>query len=118
MPLTLGFSGNLYQRFDENILKNPHEFYSKNITLVRLFKPHGSVNWIKEDGKDYQLNDYRRLKIKKENIDIIAPGSFKYKSSMVNSVFRYHREIFNELISESKKSYSIFIYGYVIIFNP
>lgn len=112
LPLTLGFSGNLYQRFDENILKTPHAFYSKNITLVRLFKPHGSVNWIKEDGKDYQLNDYRRLKVKKENINIIAPGSFKYKSSMVNSVFRYHREIFNELISESKKSYSIFIYGY------
>lgn len=112
LPLTLGFSGNLYQKFDENILKSPYEFYAKNITLVRLFKPHGSVNWIKENGKECQINDYAQLKLKKENIDIITPGSLKYKSSMVNGVFRYHREIFNDLISDSKKSYSIFIYGY------
>lgn len=36
----------------------------------------------------------------------------KYKSEMINSFFRCHREIFNELITDSKKNYSIFIYGY------
>lgn len=109
---TLGFSGNIYQRFDENILKKPYDFYSKDVTVVRIFKPHGSVNWIKVDGKEYQINDYSLLKENTANIDIITPGSLKYKSSMINSVFRYHREIFNELISDSRKNYSIIIYGY------
>lgn len=109
---TLGFSGNLYQVFDENILRKPYEYFYKNIPLVRLFKPHGSVNWIKKDEKEYQINDYNLLKDNKEDIDIIAPGSMKYKSGMINGVFRCHREIFNNLISDSKKSYSIFIYGY------
>lgn len=36
----------------------------------------------------------------------------KYKFSMINSIFRCHREIFNEIITDSKKNYSIFIYGY------
>lgn len=68
-----------------------------------MFKPHGSVNWINEKGKEYQINDYNLLKQKKKHIDIITPGSYKYKYGMVNSVFRVHREIFNDLISDSKK---------------
>lgn len=109
---TLGFSGNMYQTFNENILKEPHEYFSKSMPLVRLFKPHGSVNWIKKSNKEYQINDYKLLKDNRQYIDIIAPGSMKYKSGMINSVFRCHREIFNELITDSKKNYSIFIYGY------
>ncbi|WP_037589736.1 MULTISPECIES: hypothetical protein [Bacteria] len=31
---------------------------------------------------------------------------------MINGIFRCHREIFNELITDSKKNFSIFIYGY------
>lgn len=112
LSATLGFSGNMYQTFNENILKQPHEYFSKNVPLLRLFKPHGSVNWIKKNDKEYQINDYNLLKYYKQYIDIIAPGSMKYKSGMINSVFRCHREIFNELITDSKKNYSIFIYGY------
>ena len=107
-----GFSGNMYQTFNENMLKQPYDYFSKNISLLRLFKPHGSVNWIKKDDKEYQINDYNLLKNNKQYIDIIAPGSMKYKSGMINGVFRCHREIFNELITDSKKNYSIFIYGY------
>ena len=112
LPATLGFLGNMYQTFNENILKHPHEYFSKNHPLVRLFKPHGSVNWIKKNDREYQINDYNLLKRNSQYIDIIAPGSMKYKLGMVNDIFRYHREIFNELITDSKKNYSIFIYGY------
>ena len=112
LSTTSGFSGNMYQSFNENILKQPYDFFSKNVPLVRLFKPHGSVNWIKKHGKEYQINDYKLLKDDKQYIDIITPGSMKYKSGMINSIFRCHREIFNELITDSKKSFSIFIYGY------
>lgn len=112
LSTTSGFSGNMYQSFNENILRNPYDFFSKNVPLVRLFKPHGSVNWIKMNEKEYQVNDYKLLKQNKEYIDIITPGGMKYKTGMINSIFRSHREIFNELITDSKKSFSIFIYGY------
>jgi hypothetical protein len=112
LPTTLGFSGNMYQTFNENILKQPYLYLSKNTPLVRLFKPHGSVNWIKRDNKEYQINDYEFLKNNKQYIDIVTPGSMKYKSGMINSIFRCHREIFNELITDTKKNFSIFIYGY------
>lgn len=112
LSTTSGFSGNMYQSFNDNILKQPYDFFSKNVPLVRLFKPHGSVNWIKKNGKEYQINDYNILKGYKRYIDIIVPGSMKYKSGMINEIFRCHREIFNELITDSKKNFSIFIYGY------
>lgn len=111
LPTTLGFSGNIYQTFNVNILKRPREYFSKDNILVRIFKPHGSVNWIKMSGKEYQVNDYHLLKNKKEDIDIIPPGAMKYKSGMINDIFRQHRESFNELISDLN-SYSILIYGY------
>lgn len=112
LPVTLGFLGNIYQTFNENILRHPYNYFYKSFLLVRLFKPHGSVNWIKKDNKEYQINDYNFLKNHKQDIDIIPPGSMKYKLGMINSVFRCHREIFNELITDSKKNFSIFIYGY------
>lgn len=112
LTVTLGFSGSMYQTFNENILKQPYDYFSRSIPLVRLFKPHGSVNWIKKDKKKYQINDYKFLKNSKQNIDIIAPGSMKYKSGMINDIFRCHREIFNELVTDPKKNFSIFIYGY------
>lgn len=109
---TLGFYGSVYQTFDLNVLKNPYAYYRKQTPLVRIFKPHGSVNWIKKCDKEYQINDYNLLKGNKQNIDIVAPGRSKYEVGMVNDIFRCHREIFNELISDSRKDFSIFIYGY------
>ncbi|WRK55185.1 SIR2 family protein [Coprobacillaceae bacterium CR2/5/TPMF4] len=112
LQTTLGFVGSVYQTFDSNTLKSPYEYYRKHITLVRIFKPHGSVNWIKKCDKEYQINDYYFLKDNNKNIDIVAPGRSKYEVGMVNDIFRSHREIFNELISDSRKDFSIFIYGY------
>lgn len=109
---TLGFIGNLYQKFDLDVLKNPNYRYQKKIPIVRLFKPHGSINWIRENNTEYQINDYNILKSKKEKIDIITPGSMKYKNSMINEIFNYHREIFNSLITNRQKNYSLIIYGY------
>lgn len=41
----------------------------------------------------YQINDYKLLKDNKCYIDIITPGSMKYKLGMINGIFRCHREI-------------------------
>lgn len=109
---TLGFYGNIYQTFDANVLKSPYEYYAKHVPIVRIFKPHGSINWIKKDDEEFQSNDYQFLKKNKKNIDIVAPGRSKYEAGMINDIFRCHREMFNELISDSKKDFSIFIYGY------
>lgn len=112
LKTTLGFYGNIYQTFDFNILKSPYEYFANRSHIIRIFKPHGSVNWIKKGDKEYQSNDYQFLKENKRQIDIIAPGRSKYEAGMINDIFRCHREMFNELISDSKKEFSIFIYGY------
>ena len=41
LSTTSGFTGNIYQTFNENILKQPHDYLSRSSPLVRLFKPHG-----------------------------------------------------------------------------
>lgn len=107
-----GFSGSLFGRFNKNILKRPTDFYNfKSYKWVRLFKPHGSINWVNEDGNEYLTNDYEILNKKVEHIEIVTPGNSKYKESMTNNTFRCMREEFNELLNP-QDSYSLFIYGY------
>lgn len=107
-----GFQGNLYHWFDRNLLKEPKKFYDcKQQVWVRLFKPHGSINWVNEDGKTYSTNDYKILRKNIKHLEIVTPGSSKYKEGMTNNTFRYMREDFNELLNP-KKSYSLLFYGY------
>lgn len=107
-----GFTGSLYCSFNKNILKKPTDVYNcKDSIWVRLFKPHGSINWLNEDGKIYLSNDYEVLNNKSELIEIVTPGSSKYKVTMTNNTFRYMREDFNELLN-NENNYSLLIYGY------
>lgn len=107
-----GFFGNLYCRFDRNLLKQPAQTYNCTTKKwVRLFKPHGSINWINENGDEYLTNDYSDLSRKIEYIEIVTPGSSKYRESMINNTFRCMREEFNDLLNPSD-SYSLFFYGY------
>ncbi len=107
-----GFTGSLYGKFDKNLLKQPTDMYNcKNRAWVRLFKPHGSINWINEDGNEYLTNDYEVLKEKAEFIEIVTPGNSKYKASMTNNTFRCMREEFNELLNP-EENYSLLIFGY------
>lgn len=107
-----GFYGNLYGKFNRNLLKQPAEAYNcKNYTWIRLFKPHGSINWISKKGKEYLTNDYKILKDNIGYIEIVTPGSSKYKVGMINNTFRCMREEFNELLNP-RESYSLLFYGY------
>lgn len=107
-----GFYGGLYGTFDKKLLKQPVLAYNcKNHVWVRLFKPHGSINWICKNDKEYLTNDYNRLKEMADYIDIVTPGSSKYKAGMINNTFRCMREEFNELL-DSRENYSLVIYGY------
>ena len=107
-----GFSGSIYCKFNRTLIKQPTEFYNcRKGTWIRLFKPHGSINWVNENGKEYLSNNYNILKKKTEYIDIVAPGSSKYRIGLTNNTFRCMREEFNELLS-SEENYSLLIYGY------
>ena len=107
-----GFYGNLYGKFNRSLLRQPTEAYNcRDYKWIRLFKPHGSINWISYNGEEYLTNDYKILKENAEYIEIVAPGSSKYKVGMTNNTFRCMREEFNELL-DPKKNYSLVIYGY------
>lgn len=107
-----GFYGSLYGKFDRNLLKHPTQTYNcltKN--WVRLFKPHGSINWVNENENEYLTNDYFELSQKIKYIEIVTPGSSKYRESMTNNTFRCMREEFNDLLISSG-NYSLLFYGY------
>lgn len=108
-----GFEGEVYESFQPWVLKNPEKYYNtKRNFYVRLFKPHGSINWIRKNEIEYLSNDYEVLKKNNEYIEIITPGSSKYEVGLINNTFRTMREDFNERISDVQKSFSLLIYGY------
>ncbi len=107
-----GFSGEIFQRFEPLRLKKPSDYYEGHNCCIRLFKPHGSINWISNGNGEILINDFDYLSKHSEDIEIIAPGSSKYEAGMTNNTFRIMREDFNELISEMNKPYSLLIYGY------
>ena len=107
-----GFEGSVYSQFKRGILNKPMSFYNcKGNTWVRIFKPHGSINWVHEDNKEYLTNNYNVLKEKAKFIEIVTPGSSKHREGMVNNTFRCMREEFNTILS-AERDYSLFIYGY------
>ena len=109
-----GFSGSLYGRFNINLLKQPTEVFNcKNYAWIRLFKPHGSINWINDNEAEaeYLTNDYRVLEKKADCIEIVTPGCSKYRVGMTNNTFRCMREEFNELLNQ-RNSFSLLFYGY------
>lgn len=107
-----GFYGSLYGKFDRNLLKHPIQTYNCSTqNWVRLFKPHGSINWVNENENEYLTNDYFELSQKIKYIEIVTPGSSKYRESMTNNTFRCMREEFNDLLNPSG-NYSLLFYGY------
>ncbi len=106
------FYGSLYGKFDRNLLKHPTQTYNCATKIwVRLYKPHGSINWVNENENEYLTNDYFELSQKIKYIEIVTPGSSKYRESMINNTFRCMREEFNDLLNPSG-NYSLLFYGY------
>lgn len=112
ISVVTGFVGEIFQKFEPIRLKKISEFYGTHNCCVRLFKPHGSINWVSNDDGEMLINDYDYLSNHSDDIEIIAPGSSKYEAGMINNTFRIMREDFNELISDMSKPYSLLIYGY------
>lgn len=107
-----GFEGQNICTFNSHILKKPQDTYNIHKKFwVRLFKPHGSLNWLKVNGDTILSNDNMRLHNNSDDIEIITPGSSKYKAGMINPTYRSMREDFNEILDEDN-SYSLFIFGY------
>ena len=64
-----------------------------------------------ENGNEYLTNDYGVLQQKIEFIEIVTPGSSKYREGLTNNTFRCMREEFNELLNP-EDNYSLLMYGY------
>ena len=109
---TSGFIGNIYKVFNYEALNKPYSIYNKEQCLVRIFKPHGSINWIKKNNEVYQIDDSIYLENNYNIINIIPPGNNKYKDGMETYIYSKHREIFNSLINSTKNNFSLIIYGY------
>lgn len=110
ITVTSGFCGDNICSFNNVFLKNPNKFYSKDNFLVRLFKPHGSLNWLKLNGEVILTNDNMRLLKNCDDIEIITPGTSKYEKGLIDENYRVVRETFNETLEI--KNYSIVIFGY------
>lgn len=107
-----GFTGQNICYFNQELMKHPQKLYSTNKTFfVRLFKPHGSLNWLNIDGQIILTNDNKKLLQKSDLIEIITPGSSKYKAGLTIENFRCMREDFNEIL-ENDSNYSLLIFGY------
>lgn len=102
-----GFSGNIIRRFDINDFRNPN----KKDFAIRLFKPHGSISWIKTDNEIIETNDNKKLLEECKDIHIITPGATKYEMCTTNYLFNTMRQTFEEVL-ENGINYSLLIFGY------
>lgn len=102
-----GFTGNLICHFNDALLRK----LPKKDFNVRLFKPHGSLNWIQNESEIIKTNDNLRLLKNYKDIHIITPGSSKYEMCTTNFIFNIMRENFDEILIRSP-NYSLLIFGY------
>lgn len=110
-----GFTGNYVSKFQHQLLRKPDDklILKNQFRYVRLFKPHGSINWINTDREIVKVNDLDILDSHADKIAIVAPGGDKYRAGMTVNVFRQMREIFNDQIaSPIAKSMLVFGYGF------
>jgi len=107
MKVITGFKGNIIKHFNDIYIRD----LSKDEFDVRLFKPHGSLNWMKNNSEVIETNDNLRLLNNIENIHIITPGSSKYEMCTTNLIFNSMRESFGETLIRGS-NYSLFIFGY------
>lgn len=108
-----GFIGNVYARFNHSLVRDPKEkvHLNKKYKYVRLFKPHGSINWLSINDTIMKVNDFETIRKNIDKVSIIAPGGAKYKQGMVVTEFRNIREEFNSIIS-SRNTTPVLVYGY------
>ena len=106
-----GFSGEVFSNFDCANLRNPRNIFNTKEFLLRLFKPHGSLNWINKSDILISTNDSKFLLNEYKNIDIVTPGSSKYEISLINPTYNGIRECFNSQLNDSKP-FSMLFFGY------
>lgn len=108
------FLGNYFAPLDEKMSRDsflseirPHRTSYRKIyrKRVRLFKPHGSLDWYELDGEPIRSPvplDCRRL--------MITPGAQKYKRGY-ESIFERHRAAANGILEEAER-FLIVGYGF------
>lgn len=108
-----GFEGSIINQFNEAVLDIPKIKYKVNgdFCYVRLFKPHGSINWIKKENRFVKINDYRYLRENENKICIVTPGGGKYQKGLEEKCYRIPREYFSKALDQNKNT-PLIVYGY------
>ncbi|EUJ20557.1 SIR2 family protein [Listeria aquatica] len=109
-----GYLGGAVGAFKSDLLKNPRAYYRMKRPpnrYIRLFKPHGSINWIRSNEQIFQIHDNKRLLEDIENIEIIAPGGAKYEEGFSNIQYVNHRDGFTQSLEEELDA-SLLFFGY------
>lgn len=105
-----GYEGNCFKTYKADLINNPIKYY-KEQKIVRLYKPHGSINLVNINGNIIESNDNVFLENNIDNIQIITPGISKYETGMTNTTFSKPREAFDTLLLNNN-NYSILTFGY------
>lgn len=108
-----GFIGNVFGKFNHTLVHDPKEkvYLNKKYKYVRLFKPHGSINWLSINDTIIKVNDFETIRKNIDKVSIVAPGGDKYRQGMVVTEYRNIRESFNSVISSGNTT-PVLVYGY------
>jgi hypothetical protein len=109
IPIINGFNGKEINMFTPELLSN----HNRNRSIhkyVRIFKPHGSIDWYEKNGVIFELKDENLGKSLKRVI--VTPGMKKYEMSLTNSIFLRVREMFNGLLRDPSETKALLIFGY------
>ena len=112
IQVVTGFKGTYRLKFDASILHSPRMYYKNDVFLVRVFKPHGSIDWVYDCTSCEATHDNKFLLDNCSNINIVTPGGTKYKASMTNNYMSSHREAFNHVLDSASSIYSMVFFGY------
>lgn len=106
-----GFCGSYIKIFDREALdRMVFTRYNTAIKRVKLFKPHGSLDWYYFNGKSIEVST---LPAPADDDQVhrimITPGRSKYASSLMDEVMNFHRERMNHHV---RRAEALLVIGY------
>lgn len=110
--LVNGFRGVNYPYEDRSLLRDPFGIYKSQVKILRLFKPHGSIDWIIHNNKLKKVSKDSIGKYNLSKVQIITPGLGKHFEANSNLHFSEHKRFFNEELDSNNNPLIIYGYGF------
>lgn len=111
IPCETGFCGSYMKIFDREALDRMiFTRYNSPIKRVKLFKPHGSLDWYYFNGRSIEVANLPIPTADDQTHRImITPGRSKYASSLMDEVMNFHRERMNHHV---RRAEALLVIGY------